>query len=79
MTKVSISQLKTNPSRVIAEASDYPVALENRNKITGYFVGKDLFEAMIRKLEDQVDAEAVRTADFSKGKKIEEVLEELEI
>lgn len=77
MTTTSISQLKVNPSAVIAEAASYPVALAKRNQIAGYFVGKDLFESMIRMLEDQIDAEAVRMADTTKGEPIEEVMKSL--
>lgn len=79
MNTASISQLKMNPSAVIAQAADYPVALAKRNQIAGYFVGKDLFESMIRMLENQVDAEAVRTADMTKGESIEEVMKSLGI
>lgn len=56
---------------------DYPVALANRSKVTGYFVGKDLFESMIRKLEDQIDAEAIREADTTKGKPLEDIIKDL--
>ncbi len=77
MNAISISQLKANPSTVISQADDYPVAVENRNKVRAYLIGKDLFEAMVRKLEDQVDAEAVREADITKGRPLEDVVKAL--
>ncbi len=77
MNAISISQLKANPSTVISQADDYPVAVENRNKVRAYLIGKDLFEAMVRKLEDQVDAEAVREADITKGRPLEDVVKSL--
>jgi len=51
MTTISISQLKLNPSSVITQALDYPVAVENRNKVQAYLVGKVLFEKIIAFLE----------------------------
>jgi len=51
MTTISISQLKINPSSVIAQAVDYPVVVENRNKVQAYLVGKTLFEKIIALLK----------------------------
>jgi PHD/YefM family antitoxin component YafN of YafNO toxin-antitoxin module len=79
MTLISISQLKTNPSAVIAQAAEYPVAVENRNKVQAYLVGKALFEKIISLLEDSIDTQAVKKADFSKGKNFETVAQELGI
>lgn len=68
-----------NPSAVIAQAADYPVAVENRNEITAYLVGKQLFERLTAYLEDKLDAAAVAKADFSKGKDFEKVARSLGI
>lgn len=79
MTTVSISQLKMNPSAVIQQATDYPVAVENRNTVTAYVVGKRLFEKLTASLEDRLDATAVAKADFSKGKDFEIIARNLGI
>jgi len=79
MDITSISQLKINPSAVIAQAMDYPVAVENRNKVQAYLVGKTLFEHIIARLEDSIDTKAVANADFSKGRNFEIVARELGI
>jgi len=79
MNIASISQLKLNPSAVIAQAMDYPVAVENRNKVQAYVIGKSLFETIIAHLEVSIDAKAVQNADFSKGKNFEVVARELGI
>ena len=79
MNTTTISQLKMNPSAVIAQAAEYPVAVENRNKVTAYVVGKHLFEKLTAYLEDRLDAAAVAKADFSKGKDFEKVARDLGI
>ncbi|HCM82849.1 MAG: Prevent-host-death protein [Candidatus Gottesmanbacteria bacterium GW2011_GWA2_44_17] len=79
MTTISISQLKMNPSPIIALASDYPIAVENRNKVKAYIVGKQLFEKIISLLEDSLDTKEVKKADFAKGKNFETVARDLGI
>lgn len=79
MTTASISQLKINPSSVITEAADYPVAIENRNKITAYLIGKNLYEKMVAFIEDFIDVTAVKKADFTKGRDFEKVAKDLGI
>ncbi len=79
MTITSISQLKMNPSAVIAQAADYPVAVANRNTVTAYVVGKRLFERLTSFLEDRLDGDAVANADFSKGKDFEKIARDLGI
>ena len=73
MNTTSISQLKVNPSAIISMAADYPVAVENRNKVQAYVIGKLLYEKMIAMLEDKIDRQAIADADFSKGKDFETV------
>lgn len=68
-----------NPSAVIAQAADYPVAVENRSKVTAYVVGKRLFESLTASLEDRLDAAAVAKADFSQRKDFEKVARDLGI
>lgn len=79
MNTISISQLKVNPSKAIGEALDYPVAVENRNKVEAYLLGKDLYEKIVSFIEDSIDRKAVEDADFKKGKDFEKVAKELNI
>lgn len=57
---VSVSELKKNPSAVIGGASGGPVAVLNHNRVMGYMVPADVFEAMIERLEDLELAEIAR-------------------
>ncbi len=77
MNTVSISQLKTKPSKIISQAEDYPVAVEKRNEIKAYLIGKELYERLITYIEDYVDRKAVEKTDFSKGKNFEKIASEL--
>lgn len=77
MNNASISQLKTNPSAVIDQAVDYPVAVENRNTIKAYVIGKNLFEKIVKFIEDYSDIATIRKTDFKKGKDFESVAQEL--
>lgn len=79
MINVSISQLKTNPAKVIAQALDYPVAVQKRNRVQAYLVGSELYDKLVSFIEDFVDKQAVEKTDFSKGKDFEKVAEELGI
>lgn len=68
-----------HPSRAISQAADYPMALENRNKVKAYLIGKELYEKIVSFIEDYVDKTAVGKTDFSKGKDFEKVAKELGI
>lgn len=79
MTSTSISQLKANPSAVIDQAADYPVAVESRNDVKAYLIGKDLFEKMVSFIEDYLDLSTIKKTDFKKGKDFEKVAKDLGI
>lgn len=79
MSRVSISQLKMNPSLAIASALDYPVAIESRNQVKAYLVGKELYEEIISYIEDFIDRQTIRKTDFSQGRDFEKVAKELGI
>ncbi|CAM3974620.1 putative toxin-antitoxin system antitoxin component [Pseudomonas reidholzensis] len=49
---VSVSELKKNPTAVMAGAQGMPVAVLNHNRVMGYMVPADLYEAMIARLDD---------------------------
>ncbi len=77
MNSVSISQLKMNPSAVFGMAADYPVAVDSRNKRTGYIVGSRLFENMVEWMEDMEDISVVKKSEYPKGKKVSDLRVEL--
>ncbi|CAD5378403.1 StbD replicon stabilization protein (antitoxin to StbE) [Pseudomonas sp. OF001] len=58
---VSVSELKKNPSAVIGGADGGPVAVLNHNRVMGYLVPAEAYEAMIERLEDLELAEIART------------------
>lgn len=77
MIQVNISELKKNPSKSISFASDYPVAIENRNKVTAYLVGKELFENIIAYIENFIDKREIDKTDYSRSRDFEETAKEL--
>lgn len=77
MNIISISDLKTNPTRAISGALDYPVAIQKRNKTQAYIVGKELFEKLVSFIEDTVDIQAARNADYKKVRNFEDIASEL--
>lgn len=79
MNNISISQLKVNPSKFIDLAGDYPVAVEKRNKIQAYLVGKNLFEKIVDYLENYIDQKAIEQTDFKKGRDFEKIAAQLRI
>lgn len=56
----SISELKKNPTAVIAAADGRPVAILNHNKPTAYLIPAKAWEAIMERLEDAELAEIVR-------------------
>lgn len=79
MSSISISQLKINPAKAIKEASDFPLAVENRNKVEAYLVGRDLYEKIVSYIEDFIDKKAIKDTNFSKGRDFEAVASELKL
>jgi len=79
MNTISISQLKASPAKALSKAMDYPVAVEKRNKVEAYLIGKKLFTKMVAYIEDFIDKKSVEAADFSKGKEFEGVAKKLGI
>ena len=49
---VSISELKKNPSSIIAAGEGYPIAVLNHNRIVGYIVPPAAYELMMERLDD---------------------------
>ena len=63
---VSISQLKKNPCAVMKSAQGSAVAVLNRNRVMGYLISAQVFEAMIERLADveRADLVTVRGQDL---------------
>lgn len=57
---VSVSELKKNPSAVMNGAQGGAVAVLNHNRVMGYMVPAEVFEAMMERLDDIELAELVR-------------------
>lgn len=72
---VSITELKRNPSAVIAAADDEAVAVLVHNKPSAYLVPADTYERMAERLEDLELAELVRAR--AKERRINVTLDEL--
>ena len=51
-SSISISELKKNPSQIIAQSEGAPVAILNHNKPSAYLVPAAAFEAMVDYLDD---------------------------
>lgn len=58
---VSVSELKKNPSAVLSGAGGATVAVLNHNRVMGYMVPADVYEAMIERLDDLELAQVVKT------------------
>ena len=79
MDTVSISQLKSSPAKVLNRALDYPVAVEKRNKVEAYLIGRNLYERIVAYIEDYIDRKTIEKTDFTKGKNLDRVVEKLGI
>ena len=49
---VSVSELKKNPSSVLSGANGLPVAVLNHNRVMGYMVPANVYEAMVARLDE---------------------------
>ncbi|MDF1621806.1 MULTISPECIES: type II toxin-antitoxin system Phd/YefM family antitoxin [Rhodobacterales] len=57
---VSVSDLKKNPSQVMAQAAGESVAVLNHNRVMAYMVPAARYEAMMEHLDDLDLAELIR-------------------
>jgi len=51
-TVVSVSDLKKNPIKVVAQGEGFPIAVLNRNHPAFYCVPAEAYEALMDKIED---------------------------
>ncbi|MFN0046764.1 MAG: type II toxin-antitoxin system Phd/YefM family antitoxin [Sphingorhabdus sp.] len=73
---VSISDLKKNPSAIIAAAEGQPIAILNRNTPAAYIVPAKAWKAIVEQIEDMELAQIVRQRQNQSGipVKIEDLL-----
>ncbi len=57
---VSVSDLKKNPSQIMAQADGEPVAVLNHNRVMAYMVPAARYEAMMEYLDDLELAEMIK-------------------
>lgn len=57
---VSITDLKKNPSAVIAAAENAPVAVLNHNRVTAYVIRPEVYEYMLDRLDELKDIETAQ-------------------
>lgn len=48
---VSVSDLKKNPTAIMAQAGGEAIAVLNHNKVMAYMVPADAYEAMVKRLD----------------------------
>ncbi len=65
-TTVSMTDLRRNPSAILEDAGDAPVAVLNHNKPAAYLLSAKAYEALLDRLED---AELTRTVKQRQGGK----------
>jgi len=74
---VSISELKKNPSALLAQASGSPIAVLNHNKPAAYLVPAETYETMMEMLDDLELALLVEERKGDKDKAIPVSLDDL--
>lgn len=74
---VSISELKKNPSSLLARVSGSPIAVLNHNKPAAYLIPAETYEAMMDMLEDYELAKLVNERRADKDKAVTVTLDDL--
>lgn len=59
------------------QATEYPIAIQNRNQTKAYLIGKDIYEKLITFMEDYIDKQAIENDDLTKEHDFEEVAKKL--
>ena len=73
----TVSELKRNPSRLLEEAGNEPVAILNHNRPTAYLVPAERYEALLERIEDLELGRIVRERQSEKKRAISVSLDEL--
>jgi len=74
---VSISELKKNPSALLAQASGSPIAVLNHNKPTAYLIPAETYEALMDMVDDHELAKLVEERRADKDQAIALSLDDL--
>ena len=73
----SISELKRNPSALIAQANGSPVAILNHNTPAAYLIPAETYELLMDALDDQELAKIVGQRRHEKGQAVEVSIDDL--
>ncbi len=74
-TTVSMTDLRRNPSGILEDAGDLPVAVLNHNKPTAYLLSAKAYETLLERLDDAELARVVKQR--RDGKRVKVKLEDL--
>ena len=74
-TTVSMTDLRRNPSGILEDAGDMPVAVLNHNKPTAYLLSAKAYETLLERLEDAELTQVVKQRQG--GKRVKVKLEDL--
>jgi len=74
-TTVSMTDLRRNPSGILEDAGDSPVAVLNHNKPAAYLLSAKAYEALLDKLDDAELTKIVKQRQG--GKRVKVSLEDL--
>jgi antitoxin StbD len=74
-TTVSMTDLRRNPSAILQDAGDSPVAVLNHNRPAAYLLSARAYEALLERLEDAELSHIVKQRQG--GKRVKVALEDL--
>ena len=74
-TTVSMTDLRRNPSGILEDAGDLPVAVLNHNKPAAYLLSAKAYEALLERLDDAELTKIVKQRQG--GKRVKVTLEDL--
>jgi antitoxin StbD len=74
-TTVSMTDLRRNPSGILQDAGDLPVAVLNHNKPTAYLLSARAYEALLERLDNAELVQVVKQRQG--GKRVKVKLEDL--
>ena len=74
-TTVSMTDLRRNPSGILQDAGDSPVAVLNHNKPAAYLLSARAYEALLERMEDAELTQIVKQRRG--GKRVKVALEDL--
>ncbi len=74
-TTVSMTDLRRNPSGILEDAGDAPVAVLNHNKPAAYLLSAKAYESLLDRLDDAELSKIVKRRQG--GKRIKVTLDEL--